>query len=209
MTNPTCLQFPQLQASIDVWHKMMAYIVNCPTEVNGFGIIDQISTDLFVLRDVFITKQIAGPAHVEVEPQVLSDLMTDMLARGQNPGSIKFQWHSHVNMDAYFSMTDLDNIERWAGDWLISLVANKRGEYSCRLDIFKGVRVGIELRPALVSVIDPDVMVQTAAEIHQKVSRPAGMLQRERPVSSGRPVPQRAIQLGNPEENALVTPSRP
>lgn len=199
MNQQLCLQSPRLQVPISIWQKMMAYIINCPTEINGFGLVEQILPDLFFLRDVFITEQVAGPAHVENDPLVLGQMMTNMLGRGEDPALIKFQWHSHVDFNAYFSGTDTANINNWPGDWLISVVANKHGEYQCRLDTFRGVRLGVELKPELVATIAPDIMTATATEIAQKVKRPPGIIRSGRSVSDGKPSTASTLVVGDPE----------
>lgn len=198
MDKPQCLESPRLKVPLHVWHKMMSYILNCPTEINGFGLVDKVLPTVFVLSDVFITEQEAGPAHVEVQPGTLGTMMTDFIRRGDDPTRIKFQWHSHVNMEAYFSPTDLDNIKNWPGDWLISVVANKHGEYKCRLDTFGDLRIGIELRPTIVTTIDQAMLETTATEIMQKVKRPT-MLGR-RPLTNGKPTTDGGLTLGDPEE---------
>lgn len=203
MDKPLCLSSPRLQVPLSVWHKMMAYILNCPTEVNGFGLVDQVFPNLFVLSDVFITEQVASPAHVEVSPATLGTMMTDMIRRGEDPSRIKFQWHSHVNMGAYFSPTDLENIENWAGDWLISVVANKQGEYKCRLDTFKNLRIGIELKPEIIAMIDDHTLDSTAREIAQKVKRATRFT--KQPVTSGKPASNGLFSLGDPERDIQTT----
>lgn len=208
MEQQLCLQSPRLQVPITVWQKMMAYIINCPTEINGFGLVEQINSDLFFLRDVFITEQVASPTHVENDPMVLSQMMTNMLRNGQNPSEIKFQWHSHVAMQAYFSSTDTANIDNWPGDWLISVVANKYGEYQCRLDTFKGVRLGVELKPELVATIAPDIMATTATEIAQKVRRPPGIIRARRSVSDGKPSTASTLVIGDPDLDVRFDRSR-
>lgn len=204
MSQSLCLQSPRLQVPLQVWQKLMAYVINCPTEVNGFGLVDVIHPELFVVRDIIITEQIAGPAHVEVDPAVIGALMTDMIQRGENPAAIKLQWHSHVNFNAYFSQTDLDNIERWPGDWLISVVANQRGEYECRLDVLGSVRLGVALRPEIVTAIDPAVMAATAQEVADKVKRPSPILGRPRSITDGEPVAAGTQRLGEPGEDVVI-----
>lgn len=199
METDNILHLPRLQVPLIIWQKMMAYIINCPTEINGFGLVERVNPSFFFLRDVFITEQVAGPAHVENSPEVLGQLLTDMIRRGEDPSMIKFQWHSHVNMHAYFSGTDQDNIDNWTGDWLISLVANKSGQYSCRLDTFKGVRVGVALTPELTTGVNPVLMATTALEIAQKVKRPGGVFRGPRGFTDGKPSQASPVlRIGDP-----------
>ncbi|HVX24569.1 MAG TPA: hypothetical protein VG992_04505 [Candidatus Saccharimonadales bacterium] len=186
-TNPQqqCLVAPRVQIPATVWQKMMAYILNCPTEVNGFGYVEARGSTL-VITDVFILDQVASAAHVETDQLALAAHMEVMRQAGREPSQLRFQWHSHVNMEAYFSGVDTGNIDEWLGDWLISLVANKRGEYSCRLDVLRGLRVGVEVTPDIVASIPGAVMQQTAQEIGQKVKQ-LGAFRRKRSLTDGSP----------------------
>jgi hypothetical protein len=109
-------------------------------EINGFGYIDRYGND-FQLEDVFILKQTVSAGHAENEPEDISDHMTHLLQNGGDPGRIRFQWHSHVHMGAYFSGVDTGNIDRYNGEWMLSLVANKFGQFSARLDVYRPFRV--------------------------------------------------------------------
>lgn len=169
LADPAVIRIPRVQISFQDWQKMMAYVINCPTEINGFGLVE-VRDDIIRVKDVFILDQVASPGHAEVDHDALTHFIHEMVLSGTgNPGSIKFQWHSHVNMESYFSPTDTANIERWPGDWLISLVVNKRGEFRCRLDIFEPFRVEIDVIPEIVTVFDEGLLDSTADEIRLKV----------------------------------------
>jgi proteasome lid subunit RPN8/RPN11 len=177
---------------------MMAYILNCPTEINGFGYVE-VQGGSLVVSEVFILDQSASATHVEIDPLVLAHHMDTMRQAGLNPSSMRFQWHSHVHMEAYFSPTDTANIDRWPGNWLISLVANKQGEFSCRLDVFKSMRVGVEISPEIVAQIPGDVMRATALEIADKVRVPGGFMRRSRGVIDGEPAEENSF-MNDPRE---------
>jgi len=169
---------PQLVIPIEVWQKMMAYVINCPTEVNGFGILELNDYNQFTLVDVFITDQVASAGDVQVDPLVVSQAMSEVMGLGYQSKQMSFQWHSHVKMQARFSTTDTENIDNWPGNRLISLVVNKFGEFECRLDLYQdGLRVAIPLVPTLVTTIPAAVMMDTARQISQKVKpRKSGVL---------------------------------
>ncbi len=159
---------PRVQIPITIWQKMMGYVLNCPVEINGFGFIE-VHRGIIRVNDVFILDQTATPAAVETDEQALGQYVYDLIRQGGDPGAIKFQWHSHVNMAAYFSSVDTDNIDRWVGDWLLSLVANKQGEYSCRLDVLRPIRVGVPVRPEFIADMPLGLLDATANEVSAKV----------------------------------------
>jgi len=197
------LPSPQLFIPIEVWQKMMAYIMNCPIEVNGFGILELDERNAFTLKDVFITDQVASPGDVEVDPLAVAQAMDEVRGRGHNTLQMAFQWHSHVRMNARFSSTDTRNIENWPGKRLISLVANKFGEYECRLDVYQrdetSLRMATHLVPQLVSTIPAEVMESTALEIAERVkTRTPGIFRmRNLPVTDGTPSEEDTFDIGD------------
>jgi proteasome lid subunit RPN8/RPN11 len=164
---------------------MMAYIMACPVEINGFGFVRTENRQVVYIEDVFILDQIASAADVETDPTALDRFILELIRAGGNPGDIKFQWHSHVQMDTFFSVTDRLNVENWQGDWLISLVANQRGEFKCRFDFLRPVRTGFEVTPRIITQVPEGLGETVAAEVRQKV-RQRNSFGLKRPASDGR-----------------------
>ena len=172
---------PEVVIPVDVWQRMMGYINACNTEINGFGHVRTIGNTILV-EDVFILDQQASAAHVTVDQAALDAYVYQMILAGGNPGSIRFQWHSHVDMEAYFSFVDTANIENWPGEWLVSFVGNRRGEYQCRLDLMHPLRLAVEVQPRILSSLPRDVDEEIRSEITAKVhTTPVGLFKREKP----------------------------
>lgn len=160
---------PSMVFPLDVWHQMMGYIEACPVEVNGFGYVTRLDDGNLHVDQVFILEQTATAGSVEVEALALARHMTEMAQQGLNGGIMRLQWHSHVDMEAYFSPTDLFNIESYAQtDWALSIVANKRGEYQARLDVFRPFRVWTPVS-VLIARPNDDVREYCRREIADKV----------------------------------------
>ncbi len=152
---------------------IQAYIAACEVEINGFAMIDyDPAHNRFIVDAPFILKQEATGTYVETDDQAQADFIVAEMQAGRDGSRMRFQWHSHVHMQAYFSPTDTDNIDRWLGDWLVSLVMNKRGEYQCRLDVFKPIRYSLEL-PLQVVLSPPPAAEQDRVrkEVASKVTR--------------------------------------
>lgn len=75
-------------------------------------------------------------------------------------------------MAAYFSGTDTANIERYASGWMLSLVANKYGEYDARIDCFEPFRVWSPLEVRIELPSNDVLLTRAREEIHQKVKTP-------------------------------------
>lgn len=171
---PGLIDTPVLMIPLSVWQKMFAYIQACPIEVNGFGYIDRTGPSEFELTDVFILDQVATAASVDVTAQAINDHMYTMISEGRNTGSLRFQWHSHVNMQAYFSSTDTGNIEQFGAtsDWMLSLVANKRYQFEARLDVYRPFRVWSPVEVQIIAPVEESLRDFAQAEIKAKVKEP-------------------------------------
>jgi proteasome lid subunit RPN8/RPN11 len=181
-SSPATLAWPKVVIPRDVWDKMMSYVLACPVEVNGFG-YTEIRDGVIYVTDVFILAQTVSAAHAETDPRALDEHLTYMREAGMDPGCMRFQWHSHVNMDAYFSGTDLENINNWVGNLLVSVVVNKLGEYSCRLDTYRdGIRIGMQVTPEIKHYVDPQLHAAAVRDIGQLVRVSAPILRRSKRV---------------------------
>lgn len=165
-----------LAVSVEVWQKLQTYVQLCHTEINGFGVIQRLNPHVFLLEDVFIFEQEASDVHVTVSSEVMHRRLYQLDQAGMKLSTIRFQWHSHVNMAAYMSDVDEANIDAYPGDWMISLVANKRGEFEARLDVMKPLRLTLAM--AVEVVIGPSDSFSDVirAEIAEKVKTTDGGL---------------------------------
>ena len=170
---------PTLTVPINVWQKLQAYVELCPIEINGFGVINQIGPDDFELEDVFIFEQTASDVHVTVSAEVMHSQLYQLSQTGLDLSTIRFQWHSHVSMGAYMSSTDLDNIESYPGDWMISLVINKFGDFEVRLDVLRPLRLTLPVSVVLEANFDEALLAELKDEILEKVKDEDGRLLRK------------------------------
>ena len=177
---PGLMGTPVLTVPLSVWQKMFSYVHACPVEVNGFGYVTRRGLLDFELDDVFILEQTATAASVDVSELTIANHMTDMMMRGEDTGRMRFQWHSHVRMSAYFSGTDTSNIDRYPGDWMLSLVANKYGQFEARLDVFAPFRLWAPLEVRIIAPLEDEMARRAKAEISQKVRMPGYF--RDKPV---------------------------
>lgn len=139
-------------------------------EINGFGIVEQRGADL-VIVDVMITKQRATEDMVVADAADLCRLLHELTARGVQAEQIACQWHSHVNWPVVFSKRDIVQINRWSGGYLISIVVNKHGDMSCRLDCYKPLRMAFEVLLELeLELPDAECLLQCKKDIVDNVT---------------------------------------
>lgn len=115
-----------------VMQKMFAYAFYAKkhfnSEIAGWG---HYSEELGVYKTAPLSKQIVSGAEVDTFPNaILSDKNYDI-------SDMIVQWHSHVDMDVFFSGTDENNIKECMRLYpmLISIIVNCKEQYAAKLSI--------------------------------------------------------------------------
>lgn len=128
--------------------------VNCKksTEINGWGFVDtaRMGNNDFLVSNAFILEQNVSPARAVQNPLAFARFVGEC----ENHSKLRFQWHSHLG-PVFFSEEDIETIRGYLGEYMISLVVNKRGEYRCRVDVFKPFYFGMEV-PVYIVLPPPD-----------------------------------------------------
>lgn len=125
---------PKLRMPIDakVFYQMYEYAAFAKairnSEIAGYGHFNE-ENGIYKLAP--LTKQIVTGSDVDAFPSaIVNDVNYDI-------SDMIVQWHSHVEMNTFFSGTDLRNIKDMLRMYpmLISIVVNVKHEYTARLDI--------------------------------------------------------------------------
>ena len=107
--------------------EIMHYVHKSHIEISGLGRIEKNSKGEMVVTKVYLIKQENGPASTDICESAAADLMYESR---EDKGALNFWWHSHVNMGAFWSGTDMATIKQFGGKgYLLSTVFNKRGEH--------------------------------------------------------------------------------
>jgi proteasome lid subunit RPN8/RPN11 len=154
-----------------VWRVIQGFVKGCDEEIAGFGYVKQLANGSLMVTEAFILEQTVTGASVDTDAEAIARHMTEMIEQGKDPSMMRLQWHSHVNMQAYFSGTDTAQIERYDCPYMISLVTNKRGEYKVRLDLFQPFRVQVPITMSFYEDIDDATQAWCDAEIAAKVKK--------------------------------------
>jgi proteasome lid subunit RPN8/RPN11 len=147
----------EITITTEAFLKFRYFIEECPTEVSGFGRVRVVHNDrghswekdlqdlpesYLQIYDIEILSQQASGAHSTIDEEVLAKFNYEKLSNGESLEDYKVWWHSHADMQAYFSGTDTGTIESSTEfDYLISLVGNKAGDMKARLDFHKPFRM--------------------------------------------------------------------
>jgi hypothetical protein len=154
--------------------QLSAYIGESDTEISGFGIVEKGHT-AYTVTKLYCPVQTCSGGDTEVGAAELSSLLGDVIAAGEDPANLRLWWHSHVNMQVFWSGTDnatATELARIAGGWFISIVGNKRGDLRTRVDLAHPfTMLWDELPLRIVIPVMPEVRAAIAEEVKIKVSK--------------------------------------
>ena len=139
-------------------------------EVSGLGTVEEFDGGFLVDR-LFLPKQTCTPAGTTLDENSVATLLMEMEAAGEDSGRLRFWFHSHSHHDVFWSQTDEECIEGLAnGDYVLSLVTNKRGATLARLDIFRPARMTVDDIPISVRAMDDDLRDTCQEELEDKLT---------------------------------------
>ncbi len=154
----------------EVEERMRHYTNLAAGEVSGLGTVEEFAGG-FLVTDIFLPKQSCSPSGTELDQESVATLIMELDQAGADAGSLRFWWHSHAGLDVFWSRTDEECIASLAnGDYVLSLVTNKRGNVLARLDIFKPVRVTIDEVPVSVRSTGVTLLDDCRKDILERVN---------------------------------------
>ncbi len=168
----TPVAVPKVFIEQTAFQKIKCFVDLCEYEINGLGVVER-ENNSFIIKDVFTIKQFTDDsgAYVKTDPKALNLFIYELVKSGGDASKVRFQWHSHANMPAFFSWEDVDTIGDYMNDYMISSVHNKKGQYRCRLDLFKPFHLSLEV-PLFVNIppLAPSLIQQCQKEIERNVN---------------------------------------
>lgn len=134
----------------DVEERIRHYTDLAHGEVSALGLVEEFEGG-FLVTDLFLPRQQCSAASTRLKDEAVATLLLELDRSGRDPSLLRFWFHSHGNLGVFWSDTDNQCIEDLAnGDYLLSLVVNKRGDALARLDIYKPARVTVDQIPVSV-----------------------------------------------------------
>ncbi len=164
---------PVLCFPLEVWRRLRLFILRCPIEISGFGVVRQSPDNpmLFMVEEIIVLDQVADEHSATPDPSALGTLLYELTLQDK-ADALRLLWHSHVKMPAYFSSVDIRTISEFSGEWMISLVSNHHGDVSARLDVIKPYWAGTPMRVKVMIPSNPELTREVDAEIRAHVRRP-------------------------------------
>ncbi len=120
--------------------KLDTYVMLAKGEISGMGIVRNIRRGVLLIEDLYIFEQECTMADTILNRRKIGEFVTDMIIAGKDPSVLRLWWHSHANMDVFWSVTDDGTISGFNNEWMLSLVTNFAGDVLCRIDAFAPVQ---------------------------------------------------------------------
>ena len=166
---------PDVYVDAEAMAKIRAWTYHAKGEVSGLGLVETNIEDGRLVSvevvDVFILKQECSGSSTELDQGEIARLMCELEKEGK-ADQLKLWWHSHADLQVFWSQTDDQNIERLkTGDFLLSLVVNKAWDICARLDWFSPVEVTLDDLPVHILLPETaDLYDRCRAEVEQLVT---------------------------------------
>ncbi len=110
----------------DVYQKIMHWIGKATGEVSGLGKVVMDSGGTMRVRSAILLEQENTGSSTDLDAKAVAKAMFTLR---DEPGTLNFWWHSHVNFGVFWSGTDKDTIrEIGGGGWVLATVFNKKAE---------------------------------------------------------------------------------
>ena len=124
------------------------------------------------IYDIEILPQVVSGVHATMSDETLQKFLFDKMKRGQSTKDYKVWWHSHCDMDAYFSVVDTTTIERSTEfPYLISIVGNHAGKMVCRMDVHKPIAMQQNFELIVQKPVNEEIRKWVKKQIKQKVKQ--------------------------------------
>jgi hypothetical protein len=131
----------RIQVEAVAMAKFWNYVDIAKGEVSCLGIIEEIkdadsgAVSALLVTDFFLVKQRCSTDETTMDAAAVSQLMLDLENQGIDSRKLRCWVHSHGSMSVFWSATDDDCITGLAnGDYLLSLVVNRKRDSMMRLD---------------------------------------------------------------------------
>lgn len=163
----------------EVYNEMFAYVDAFDTECSGYGLVERFEHGTVAKEEIvqyhvdkiFLPNQVNTSHDSEVSEIGSAQLVKELIDQGEDVSRLKCHWHSHVNMGVFHSGTDKENYDGLqTGDYLVTLVANKKKEIYAGIEMYKPLRLSIKDITVYVNCIGEDIS-QKVKENVERVKR--------------------------------------
>ncbi len=180
----------EVKIAYDAYRKLRIWTDIAKGEVSGLGTVEEIRDKhgrltAYLITDIDLIKQKSTTVETALDEQAVNEYLYRLVTEGKDPSKVKLWWHSHGNIDVFWSNTDSENIERLCNSgYFISLLTNKAEKLLCRIDVYQPFQITLDQVDINLNLFEEDELLDTCErEFRSKVSE----IKEVRPTSS-RPV---------------------
>ena len=139
------------------YRKIMYWVDKATGEVSGFGYLKVNDDGDIVVYDAFLVEQDCTGSNTEMTDEGVAKAMVDAHGAGELD-NMKLWWHSHADMDVFWSGTDEECIRSIGGSkWWLSSVFNKKKKSKNRIDVFRPMQMTTDDLPLRVAYEEREV----------------------------------------------------
>lgn len=132
-----------INVTADAMKRMFLYARHSKGEVSGLGDVIVKDGEL-TITNVYIFPQECSGGETDMDWEAVTNFLSQFKAGSPEAMAKRLWWHSHADMQAFFSGTDKDTIISWGKQgvqYLVSICVNKKREVAVRYDVFKPVHL--------------------------------------------------------------------
>jgi len=162
---------PVLVIPSDIYKKIMFWVDESDFECSWLGTIDyDKDKNIYYVVDVFLLDQENGKTSTDIKPEAISKLLYE---ERDNPFDIKWWGHSHVQMDVFWSNTDIEAMETLSDEgWFISTVFNQDRKMRTALTMLKPLNLMIDnIKTVIEDFVSEAERVKWKKEFNEKVKK--------------------------------------
>jgi hypothetical protein len=165
---------PLVELAYPVKVRMDAWADMAPEEISGIGTIHEEVRDgrLHIrVTNLWLLEQRCTAVQTTIKFADIARFMMKM-PPGIRDQDLRFWWHSHVNMEARWSGTDLATHRQLSGTGtnFLSIVSNRRGDMMAKYTIGSPMIMGFDGLPIVVTGHDETILKAAAEEFQGKVA---------------------------------------
>jgi proteasome lid subunit RPN8/RPN11 len=173
-------KLPEILITLAAKKKLDAYIRSIDIEISGLGVVEKQNENTLVITDILLFKQECTSSETKLQSKDLSDFLVKLVEKGEDTSTIKLWWHSHHRLGCFWSSTDINTIGLFKkSDYFISIVGDSSQNYLCRLDIFKPLRITLEVPLKIIIPEDQILTRRIKKEVAKKVKKKEGYVKNE------------------------------
>ena len=158
------------------YQKLKHWVKLAQGEVSGLGTIIEKKgkngvVEGFIIDDIYLLKQESSSADTLLDDQAVGQFLVEMAKADKDTSTIKLWWHSHGDLNVFWSSTDEQCIADLANSsYLISLVTNKEGKILTRIDVYRPFQMTLnDVRTDIYQPQDPELAEFCKQEFKAKV----------------------------------------